>query len=197
RLAVGSNFNPEVGFMRRNDMKKNFVQFRFSPRPKNIKSIRKFSWSGSAAYIENSDGRLETRIINGQFSTEFQNSDLLFASYNNDCEFLPRPFSISSGVTLPIGSYSFGSVLAGYSLGPQRKFSGSFTAESGAFYDGRKQSLTLASGRTKLTHRVSLQPTFSINRVELAEGSFRTRLAGSRITYSLTPMTFISALVQY
>src|SRR5262249_2634034 len=32
RLVVGGNFDPEIGFVRRADMQKNFGSFRFSPR---------------------------------------------------------------------------------------------------------------------------------------------------------------------
>ena len=49
RLVVGDHFNPEVGFLRRDDMRKNFGQFRFSPRPRSIAQVRKFSWIGSVA----------------------------------------------------------------------------------------------------------------------------------------------------
>jgi hypothetical protein len=36
-----------------------------------------------------------------------------------------------------------------------------------------------------------------VNRVRLAEGDFTSHLAGTRITYAMTPMMFASALVQY
>ena len=35
-LKVGDNFNPEVGFLRRDDFKRSFAQLRFSPRPQNM-----------------------------------------------------------------------------------------------------------------------------------------------------------------
>ena len=34
RLAIGDDFNPEVGFVRRDDMVRDFAQLRFSPRPR-------------------------------------------------------------------------------------------------------------------------------------------------------------------
>ena len=74
-LVVGDNFNPEVGFVRRDDIRRSFGQFRFSPRPRTIKVVRKFSSTASIAYIENGTGRLETRDSIGEFAIEFQNSD--------------------------------------------------------------------------------------------------------------------------
>ena len=44
---------------------------------------------------------------------------------------------------------------------------------------------------------LSVEPSYSINQVDLVEGSFTSHLAGSRVTYTLTPLMFVSALVQY
>ena len=52
-LLVGDAFNPEVGFVRRRDMRRSFAELRFSPRPRSIDWVRRFVWTGSFAYIEN------------------------------------------------------------------------------------------------------------------------------------------------
>jgi hypothetical protein len=36
-----------------------------------------------------------------------------------------------------------------------------------------------------------------VNRVDLAPGEFTTHLAGSRVTYTMTPFMFASAFLQY
>ena len=38
---------------------------------------------------------------------------------------------------------------------------------------------------------------YSVNRVRLVEGRFTQHLAGSRLTFTMTPLMFASALVQY
>jgi hypothetical protein len=45
--------------------------------------------------------------------------------------------------------------------------------------------------------KMSLEPTMTLNHVELPQGTFNTNLIGSRATYTPTPLMFISALVQY
>jgi hypothetical protein len=42
-----------------------------------------------------------------------------------------------------------------------------------------------------------MEPTYSINRVDLIQGAFTTHLAGSRATWTATPLMFTSALLQY
>ena len=52
-LLVGDNFNPEVGFLRRDDFRRTFTLARFSPRPASIRAVRQFTWEASLDYIEN------------------------------------------------------------------------------------------------------------------------------------------------
>src|SRR5262249_50032 len=74
RLVIQPNFNPEVGFVRRNDLRKSYGYVRFSPRPKS-RIVKKYSWSGDYTRIEDAAGILETRQVNADFSIELNNSD--------------------------------------------------------------------------------------------------------------------------
>jgi hypothetical protein len=197
RLVVGDHFNPEVGFLPRSDMRKTFGLFRFSPRPQRFASIRKFSWLGSLSYIENGAGRLETREGEAEFEIEFQNSDRWTAGVTDTYEYLPAPFGIAPGVTLPEGPYQFTTLRTGLTLGQQRRVSANISAEYGDFYSGRKTAVRLGSGRVNLGPQLSIEPIVSMNWVDLAEGSFTTTLVGSRATYTVTPLMFVSALVQH
>ena len=75
--------------MRRSDIRLSQAQFRFSPRPKSNRVVRKFSWTGHAAYTENGDGRVETRDMRAEFSIEFQNSDT-FSARRHPVASVPR-----------------------------------------------------------------------------------------------------------
>jgi len=196
-LFVGDDFNPEIGFVRRSDMRRSFAQLRFSPRPRASKTVRKFFWIGSGAYVENGAGRLETRDVSGEFSIEFQNSDRLQVTYNRTYEFLPEPFRIARGVTLPVGGYEFDNVRAAFTFGQQRPVSGNLSVERGSFYSGDKTTFGVGRGRVNFTPQLSIEPSLSINWVELVEGSFTTTLIGSRVTYTMTPKMFVSALMQF
>ena len=196
-LAVGENFNPEVGFVRRHDMRRSFGLFRFSPRPLSIEGVRKFSWTGSVNHIENGSGVLETREWDGEFGVELENSDQFTVGYSNSYEFLPEPFQITDEVLLPIGGYDFSAGRVGYDFGPQRNVSGNVLVEFGDFFNGSKIALTVSRGRVSITPQLSVEPIYSINWVDLTEGEFVTHLVGTRATYTVTPLMFTSALVQY
>ena len=196
-LRVGDNFNPEVGFVRRDDMRRTFGEFRFSPRIPSSASIRRLSWTGSMNYIESGTGLVETRERVGEFAVEFQNGDRFSVEHTGSYELLTRPFRIAPGVSLPTGGYHFDDVAVGFSLGQQRPVRANLSVSHGSFYSGDKTTLSASQGRIRLTNQISVEPTYSLNRVSLREGDFTTQLLGTRATYTITPLMFVSALVQY
>ena len=197
RLVVGTDFNPEVGFLRRDDFERSVGSFRFSPRPQSIAAIRKLSWQGRFDYITDRDGRLETRAAEAQFGIEFENSDRLTTTYTRSHEFLDQPFEIGPDVTIPVGGYSFHDVQLSYELGRQRKLSGTMSVQHGSFFSGEKTSVGFSRGRFELTPQVSMEPSVSVNWVDLPQGRFTTELLTMRTTYTATPRLFVSALLQY
>ena len=204
RLVVGAGFNPEVGFLRRDDFERSFGSVRFSPRPRSIAAIRKFSWSAQMEYITDRAGVLETREAEGRFGIELENGDTYDLSYTRTYEFLKQPFPITPGVTIPVGGYSFQDVRTSYSFGSQRRLAGRLSAQHGSFFSGEKTSVSFGlggggfgGGRLELTRQLSVEPGVSFNWVDLPEGGFSTRLVTARTTYTVTPLMFVSALVQY
>jgi hypothetical protein len=196
-LKVGAAFNPEVGFLRRTDFARSFAQLRFSPRPTSIDAVRKFTWQGSLEYILNGAGALETRQQSGRFNVEFESSDQFTLEANRSYELLVRPFAVGSGVVIPVGGYQFTDGLVSYQFGQQRRVSGTVSLQHGGFYDGTLTALTYTNARVAVTKQFSLEPSVSINRVDLPGGEFTTRLLRSRIDYAFTPRMFASALLQY
>ncbi len=202
-LSVGANFNPEVGFVRRTDFNRSFAELRFSPRPARIRSVRKFTWSGSAEYIETGAGAVDARVWQGHFGTEFDSSDQLSLDFGRTYEMLRTPFTpAGSPVPIATGGYSFNDISASYQFGAQRRVSGAIALRVGEYYNGTIRSLTLgpggnSPGRVSVHRQLSVEPTFSITRVELPDASFTTRLARARVDYAFTPLMFASGLLQY
>ena len=195
--TVGVNFNPEMGFTRRIDMRKTYLQGRFSPRPRTRGVVRKYYVIGSGNYIENGTGRRDFMVGSGEFSMEMQNSDRYTVAFDKTYEFIPRPFAIASGVVVPIGGYDYGIAKVTAGFGQHRKLSGQFGLERGSFYGGTRTTLSISRGRLQISPRLAVEPTASFNNVHLPGGSFSTNLIGSRVNLAITPRAFVSALVQY
>jgi hypothetical protein len=197
RLSIDPGFNPEVGFLRRTDVRKNYGLARFSPRPKSSRVIRKFYGIGQFTYIEDAAGHLTTRLTDGEFDIDFQNSDRFVLGVQDDYELVTRAFSVVPGARIPAGSYDFVVGRAGYNFGQQRPYSGNLLVEWGEFYDGNRTGLTFNRSRINFSSRLSVEPSITLNWIDLPTGSFESRLIGSRVTYTATPLLFVSALVQY
>ena len=197
QLMVGDHFNPEVGFLRRDDFRRSAASARFSPRPRSIAAIRRLSWQGNFDYLTDGAGRLETREASGQFAIEFENSDQLSVNHTRSYEFLESPFGVASGVTIPVGGYNFHSTQASMTFGNQRRLSGGVSVSHGTFFSGERTTVGFNRGRIELTPQFSLEPGVSVNWVDLPDGAFATTLGSSRVTYTLTPRMFVAGLVQY
>ena len=197
-LVVEDNFVPEVGFLRRDNFRRSYATGRFSPRPRSIEAIRQFRLEGSFDYILTADtGQVETRQTQLGFSTEFENSDRVGVSVADNYELLMEPFEPAPGVTLHVGGYGFRDVEATYSPGAQRRLTGTFMVRVGEYFSGNIRSVGFSRGRLELTPQLSVEPTLSVNWIDTPQGSFRTDLVVSRVTYTFTPRMFFSALIQY
>ncbi len=197
RLGVGADFRPEVGFVRRRDFRRNFVEGRFSPRPLSISSIRKFLFQGSVDYTTDGGGLLETRAQQGLFGIEFENGDMFFAGATDSYELLKEPFPMTPDITIPAGAYRFSNTRVVYALGQQRVASGGLSFDHGGFFGGERTGVGYTFGRVYLSSQLNVEPSVSFNWLTLPEGDFRTDLASVRTTYTLTPRMFVAALVQY
>ena len=195
-LKVGDNFNPEVGFIARDNFKRTYGTARFSPRPKSSKTIRKYTWQISEDYFRNGQGQRETDIADGKFSVELNNSDVFTFDAINDYELLLRPATIL-GIAVPAGSHEFLSSTTSYAFGAQRRVSGTLSLQAGQFYNGTLTAVGFSTARVSVMKQFSFEPTISLNRFETPASTVTTRLYRTRADYAFSPLMFASALLQY
>ena len=197
-LVVEDDFNPEVGFLQRDNLRRYSGSARFSPRPASPAWIRRLSFVANTDYLWTAtNAELETRSYGAEFGVELESSDQASFSVSDDFERLDAPFTISPGVVLQPGDYDFTSFSAGYTFAQQRPVSGALSVRFGDFWSGTNTSVSLSQGRVEVTPQISLEPSYSINWVDLPEGDFETHVARLRLTYTLTPRMFVSGLTQY
>ncbi len=196
-LYIGDDFNPEVGFVRRDDMRRTFLSGRFSPRPKKSTRVRQYTFTGSLDSIDNTSGRLETRDEIVAFNTEFHSSDEFNVKVTRSYDLLTAPFRIAKGVTVPVGGYDTNTLDATYTIGPQKKYTGIITFSYGSFWKGDQSALGFSAGRFALTAHLAVEPTIAVNWVDLPYGAFTTQLYRTRLTYTFSPRSYVGGFVQY
>ena len=196
RLAVGRQFDPQVGFLRRPAFTRTFGKARISRRPSSSSSIRKAGLEASLDYITDPNGRLETRETTGSLRMEFNNSDQMLVDYTRSFEWVRQPFPLSTVHSVPPGSYSFQSVRGQFQFGPQRRIEGLLTLGHGSFYGGDRTEAGYR-GRVELTTRVAVEPGVSMNWIDLPHARLTTRLISARTIVALNPRLFVSSLLQF
>ena len=195
-LMVAGAFNPEIGFVRRRDFRRTFAEGRFSPRTEDNSLIRRFVWLGSVDYVTNAPATvLQNRTFKGSFDTEFHRGDVASVEYIRDFEFLPLDFTIAPGIIVPTGHYQSDTAQASYTLGLQRKVSGTASAAWGTFYDGTRTEATYR-GRIGFGPHFAIEPSVTLNWVDLPFGDFTARLVSSRFIVTPTPRLSVTGLVQ-
>ena len=196
-MLIDQDFMPQVGYVRRTDVRRSFGQLRFSPRPRQSTIIRKLTWQTSGDYVTDaSASTLQSRELSGLFRIEFQSSDQVSVDHSREFELLPTRFTISPGVVVPAGGYSYSTTRLTYALGQQRKVSGRLSAASGTLYEGTKTELAY-SGRWGVAPQFSVEPSITLNWVHLPHGDFTARLVSSRFTVTPSARMLISSLVQF
>jgi hypothetical protein len=194
---VGKDFNPDVGFLRRQDFRRSAATLRFSPRPAGRSLVRQYTYEASAEYIENNARHLESSGGTARVNLEFANSDQLSLDVNANHEGPTAPFPVSRGVSIAAGSYDFNDAVLRYQGGQQRRVSGSVSVQAGQFYDGTIRAVTVSGARASISRQLSVEPSVSINHVELPSAEFTTQVLRARSDFAFTPRMFASGLVQY
>ncbi len=197
-VRVGSDFNPEVGFLNRSGGY-NYVEAMI------FRSIRDTSWTRVREWYPHVSIR-EYFTPNGTWQSGWIHADFGEVGFYNGGRFGPEvdlyheglvaPFTIAPGVTLPAGSYDYAQLAVDLDTDPSEPLSLSFRGDYGPFYNGN-----IAGSGGTLTYRYgatfSTSASLTYNQVHLAQGDFQTTLVGTRIAWFFSPRIFLQSLIQY
>ena len=196
RLYLGEDFNPGMGFVRRRDFTKNGGSVTFAPRPRGIDRIRQFEFKADANQYDRPDGEMETREYNFEGRAILESSDRLVVTHSVTEERLLDGFPLSSEVEVPAGSYRFARSGVRFWLGTHRAVSGYVRYEFGDFFGGTRREVSYW-GRAEVNRRFSMEPNISLNWIDVPGGEVQAQVSRLRATYTVSPRSFVGALVQY
>ena len=194
---VQTNFNPEVGFVRRGNMSQYAGDVSWRPRLDNSDVIRNLIFSTSVDYYNSgTSGKVESRLQEATFGVQFENNGSANFTVNQTFDRLVTPFPIRSNLSIPRGDYKYRSYIASINTGQSRKLAGNGTVTWGEFWNGHTKAVSgILIWRPHYHFNVDLN--YSRNNVELPNGNFTTNLVGVRFLYAFTPRAFFNAFLQY
>jgi len=197
-IQVGSDFNPEVGFLNRSGGYRYYeAGLYWKQRFPNVPWVKE--WVPHVNYRGYNrlngfwqEGRLHFDLT----EVDLANGGRIGPEVNVEHQGLEQPFAIATGVTLPAGSYDYTSVGFDFATNPSAPLSLLLRADVGGFYDGTRRggSVTLGA-RHASAFTTSLLVEY--NDVRLDEGDFIRKLIAVRVGYFFTPRVFVQTLMQY
>jgi hypothetical protein len=193
---VGSNFNPEVGFIERNAIHQYFGQFAYKPRPKFIPHVQQMEFETQIEYYTDRHNKLATRQTELSWDTIFKNSsEFFFRPIEAVNDVLNEPFEIRRGIVIPRGSYQFNRPRVSFTSDLSKRII--FTARErwGKFYTGTRYE-TSGGIQWRPNSHLLLDFGESYNKVHLREGDFNTSLFTGRFNYNFSRKLLTSAFVQ-
>ncbi|MFQ5791571.1 MAG: DUF5916 domain-containing protein [Acidobacteriota bacterium] len=194
-LDIGESFRPGVGFVRRLDSRKNFLEARYSPRPSS-ELIRQFHFTAFLSYVTNQSDVPETRRRGGRFRTTFESGEQLTFEYTNHFEFIDQPFRLRPDVVISSGAYDFNAFEARFATFRRRHARLDLRFSTGGFWSGQRDTLSLGANY-RINRNIGVSGDYDINWVDLPEGAFTTHLVSSRIQIAFRTNVVLMSLFQY
>ena len=194
-IDIGENFNPEVGFVQRQDVRRFRGEARFTP------IISKFGirgiWAGPEFdLILNRDNELATREFRYVNWFELEGGGWFGFQAQRTFERLDEDFEIRDDITIPIGEYHFNSFRASINTDDSKIVSLRLGTNFGDFFDGERVGFDIGPDFKPNGH-FSFEPRFQFNRVTLPAGSFNASIFGARASYAFTTRFFTKLFAQW
>ena len=194
-LDVGEDFNPEVGFVPREGMRRFRTHFRYRPLPA-TSWIRRYSIGPSFTYVTDLNNRLQTRDVSVAAFVNLETGDWVGLRFRERFERLDEPFEIHDDIDVPAGTHRFGAYSLEVFSDKGRKFYSNGVIELSDFWTGSRVRLSI-DGTANINTRFSVSSDYEFNRVCLPEGNFETNAMSNRLLYTFSTDMFARGLVQW
>ncbi len=197
---VGDNFNPEVGFLEREDgYRQTSVILRRRIRTSALAKLGLREVEPHVSYQSywGFDGFQETATLHVDNRLDFEKGfTLTSTALNVQYEGLRKPFEVYPGVVVPAGSYRSPYFLTQMSTDRRKWISVGMSANLGGFLSGNQVSLG-PSVNIRRGGRLTSSLRWARNDIDLPQGAFVTNLGSGRVTYNFSPLISASGLLQY
>jgi hypothetical protein len=199
-LSVGDNFRDDVGFIKRQGVRKHFVDFgiRFRPEWWRKFGVRELHpHTRYNIYTDQSNAKV-SHTNHVAMAWFFERGGYMEVQWNPRFERIVVPFKVRTDQSFAIGSYAWNEYALELETNHSRKVSGSALITTGGFWNGTQN--TIKGG---VIYRPSYQLTFDIalqrSDITLPQPmhDFVTNLVTSRIGYAFNTRTFLDTLLQY
>ncbi|MGB5665887.1 MAG: DUF5916 domain-containing protein [Maribacter sp.] len=197
-ILSGPNYNPGVGFVDRNDFKFGTAALSQTWLKKKGAFIwHKLEFLGNA-YFSNTEHEVLSSEIGSEWSFSRRNLDGGGILVKRVHENLFEDFVLSDKAIIPIDSYDFYRVVGSYNMSVDRTIKSNFLVETGPFYDGWLNSVTLTPN-WYISKHLQLNLQYVYNHANFADRDelFKSHITRFSIGTAFNRKISTNALVQY
>ena len=193
---VGENFNPEIGYVKRQGYRKVLFRILNRTRPKDTFGLLEIRPHITYWGYWKIGGFLETARLHVDNHWEFRNGYRIDTAINFLNEGVVDTFEIATGVMVPSGRYDHRELHIRTNTNLTKPFNLIMVNKIGGFFGGNRRNADLTIGY-RFGNRFTSALISKYNNVSLPGGKFITHLIKTRLTYSFTPKLYIQSLIQY
>jgi hypothetical protein len=192
---VGDAFNPEVGFLTRDDYRNLETGFFLNIR-NDISWLRELRPHITYTGFWDFEGFKETETIHIDSHVDFENGAFFSPAVNRTVEGLTEPFEIYPGIFVAPGTYSNWAAAWRWNTNVARPLSYEGGIDYGGFLSGDRRGYQ-NTVNFRYQSKVITSLSWTYNDIDLLEGSFVTNLGQLKVSYNFTPLIYLQALLQY
>jgi hypothetical protein len=195
--AVGKNYTPDVGYVRRGDIRQAHVVFEYTPRV-SIPHVKKLLFAPlEMNYYTDSGTRLMTRETTIRpFGILFDSDDRIELNVYGYYDLLEKDFTIFDDVVIPKNIYTYWDYEIEFETSESRPVYIETHAHYGDFYNGKRTNIQPSIG-FKVSRHYALEADMTYNDITVSGRNFKTTEVGGRITVNFTTRLNASSLIQY
>ena len=193
---VGANFNPEMGYLKRENYRKWSGRIFTRFRPKNKLGLLEIRPHINYDGYWKLDGFQQSGRWHIDNHWEFRSGFEIHTGTNLVKEGVIEAFEISDSVFVSAGIYNDQEIQIMIMTNQAKPISFSSMNRIGGFFGGDRINMT-PTVRLRYKDRFTSEFSSNFNKVKLPGGNFTTNLLRARLTYSFTPKMYIQSLLQY
>ena len=193
---VGKNFNPQMGFVKRQGYRKVLFRILNRTRPKDLFGLMEIRPHITYWGYWKLDGFHQTGFLHVDSHWEFRNGFRIDTGINFTKEGVTDPFEIVKGIIVPKKTYNNRELHIRTNTNLTKPLSVVMVNKIGGFFNGSRVN-TDTTIRLRIGNRFTSELISKYNDVTLPDNQFVTHLIRSRLTYALSPQMYVQSLLQY
>ena len=191
---IGEDFNPEVGYIQRSDVRRFRGSGSYTPWPDKF-GIREIQIGPEIDLVLTQANELETQEITFDTQFEFKTGDDIGFEVKNTTENLDVGFFLQ-GEEIPDGDYTFTSFQISMRTSSSRMIGARTQVEFGEFYNGTRRGFSI-DATARPNAQFSIEPFIEFNRITLPDAEFDANAFGTRVSYSFSTTLFTKLFTQW